>query len=227
MEEPLPSPPPPSPASENRPETPAERNRRDEEVRGCFVICALIVGTLAFSVMGPIGVWWWLFWHCFPFTSFVFGFFIRAETTGTNNTASRPVGVPRRFGVGSLLVVTAAFAILLGAMKSLQVDPIVMGLVAAFIAVVGAGQAVLFGGKAPRKASMVAGMLFPLVVGFLVFVYAVVARGRLSGFEFGEFFVNIVLLCVLGMPLGYVAGGLAAGVFLAIERVWGRSKDED
>lgn len=212
----MPSPPPPSPASENRPETPAERNRRDEEVRGCFVICALIVGTLAFSVTGPIGVLVVVILALIPILA-------RAPLF----SGARPVGVPRRFGVGSLLVVTAAFAILLGAMKSLQVDPIVMGLVAAFIAVVGAGQAVLFGGKVRRTASMIAGMLFPLVVGFPVFVYAVVARGRLSGYEFGIAFVSILPWCVLGVPAGYVAGVLAAGVFLAIERVWGRSKDED
>ncbi len=219
MDEPLSPPPVATPAPEGRPETTSQANRRDEEVRGCFLLCALISGVLAFSVIGPIGV-------VLPLLGLLPIYLVRARlfSVPANDTGTRPVGVPRRFGVGSLLVVTAAFAILLGAMKSLQVDPIGMGLVAAFVAVVGAGQAVLFGGKAPRKASMLAGMLFLLVMGLASMVWNHFPNAQ----WFWIFLIsNVFVSVVAGVPLGYVAGVLAAGVFLAIERVWGRPKDED
>ena len=92
-----------------------------------------------------------------------------------------PVGVPRRFGVGSLLAVTAAFAVLLGIVRWLAgiwlgetgsaETAAIMAWLIVFFAVVGVSQAVLFGGKKPRLASLLAGAvmggLSPLVV-FLV-----------------------------------------------------------
>ncbi len=226
MDEPLSPPPAAAPASESRPETPAKTYPRDVEVRGCFILGALIIGALAFSVTGPIGAFLALLTLLAVFLAR--GLFAALFSTAATNSGTRPVAVPRRFGVGSLLIVTAAFAMFLGAMQALHVDPIAMGLVAAYVAVVGIGQAVLFGGKAPRRASVLVGILFLLVVGLANMVHAVVTNRPFLGDDiFIEFAGTVFLSIVYGAPFGYIAGTLAAGVFLIIERVWGRLKDDD
>jgi len=123
-------------------------------------------------------------------------------------------GVPRRFGIGKLMAITALFAVLFGLMKWLSFYPIVFAMVGVFVAGIGAAQALLFGGRKPRQASVIAGSL--LSVTFCVAGFTVDCLE--SGFPRGEYlflaFMGLLVFIVLGAGLGYLAGCLMAGLFL-------------
>jgi hypothetical protein len=142
-----------------------------------------------------------------------------------------PTAVPRRFGVGSLLVVTAVLALFLGVVRWIVVQadlpPIIIGAAAAYIVVVGVGQAVLFGGKSPRKASVIVGMPCLFVILMAWAIHEGLTKERDVGYIIWESIGIAAASIIFGAPCGYCAGGWAAGVFLIIERVWGRLHDAD
>ena len=124
-------------------------------------------------------------------------------------------GVPRRFGLGKLMLITAFFAVLFAVLRCLDAHPIVFVVVAGFVTVVGLSQAILFSGKRPRRASVVTGSvlcaLMP-VVGFLVFVPN---PGRHLGLDVVLILaVQTALSAVAGGIFGYVVGCLVAAIFL-------------
>jgi hypothetical protein len=132
------------------------------------------------------------------------------------------VGVPRRFGVGSLLVVTAFFALLLGTMSTCGWPPPLLGSAAVFFVVIGVSQATLFKGKDPRRASILAGLAFGVVVlwGYTLCVLCYEASGPLPfGAVLASLCVATLVGALLGGIAGYVAGGLLAGVFLVMKRI--------
>jgi hypothetical protein len=123
------------------------------------------------------------------------------------------VSVPRRFSVGTMMILVTAFAVLLGILKSFGVPPEVFAAVAAFIAGVGACQVLLFKGQDPRRASFYGGMI---TSGVLAVVTALVAWLQTASVEFviGFLFGGALLAAILGGPLGYAAGCLIAAIFL-------------
>ena len=140
----------------------------------------------------------------------------------------KPTGVPRRFGVAVMLVIMTMYAVLFAVMQKLPALFFVG--IATFFTGVGLGQAILYEGRSPRKASAVTGMvLYPvlLIVGAvimahndrtipdpsenpLLFAVVVVLAGFLVAFYF---------LSGFGAGAGYLAGGLIAGVFLLFNKV--------
>jgi hypothetical protein len=116
---------------------------------------------------------------------------------------SRVFSAPRRYDLATLFVVTGAYALLFGIMRWADWEPTVFVLVAGFITCVGAAQALLFGGKSPRAASLCVGF----AAGLVVLVFAVV-----------RWPVEVVpgLCCPLIaiVVFGYMAGVLVGGVFL-------------
>ncbi|MFZ1934655.1 MAG: hypothetical protein WCB27_23075 [Thermoguttaceae bacterium] len=122
------------------------------------------------------------------------------------------VGVPRRFGVGTMMILVTAFAMLLGVLKSAGVDPLIFAAVAAFIAGVGACQVLMFKGQDPRRASFYGGII---TFSVLAVVVALVV-GHLYGAKYAIrcAFLLGVLTFVAGGPLGYGAGCLVAAIFL-------------
>ena len=132
------------------------------------------------------------------------------------------VGVPPRFGVSTLLAVTAMYAMLFALMKLLGARPVGFVVVATFVTGVGLAQALLFGGKQPRRASFLAGaVLLPsifLVLESVVPLVQLATFGRLDA-QLVAGFVIIGMLAaipgpVVGGAFGYVAGCLIAGIFL-------------
>ena len=124
------------------------------------------------------------------------------------------VGVPRRFGIGILMILTAAFAVLCGVLQSLDAQPPEFTIIGILFFGVAAGQVLLFQGTNPRLASViVGGILFPLET---VVYYAIMgARNPVDAYV-------VVGLSVFGGPLfGYLAGGLTAGLFLVLNRLSG------
>ncbi len=144
---------------------------------------------------------------------------IRAIKDARDEGMRPPIaGVPRRFSVGKLMLITAFFAVLFGLMSCLSVPTWVFVTVAVFVAVIGLAQAILYSGKEPRRASVVAGGAVGALT-YVGFALAVLISEGLGGIE-GAL---LILLCVAflapagaiaGGVLGYVAGCLVAGLFL-------------
>jgi len=139
----------------------------------------------------------------------------------SENPRNRPVGVPRRFAVGTILIVVTMFGLLFGLLKLFGAPPLLFASVAVFFSAVGVAQMFLFGGRRPREASFVAGALLLPLIPVSVFV-AVWQSGELGADPLPEvlFLLSMVAyFCVMGVLLGYAAGCLTAGVFLVLDRI--------
>ena len=126
--------------------------------------------------------------------------------------SDEPYGVPRRFGIGTMLVVTAAYGALLAILRLAGWPPIAIVVVLVFISLVGLGQMVLFGSKRPREASIVTGaVLLPVIV--------LIWTGQASRHDPTSSICGLVCAFPLGGAAGYLAGGVVAGVFLVMDAV--------
>lgn len=122
----------------------------------------------------------------------------------------RVYAVPRRFDLFTLLGVSLFLAVLFSIMRQLRMPVDVTLSVTGFLLLVGAGQAVLFGGRSPRKASVLVGVL----TFFCINAYQL--HGTLLDITELLLFLSIASL-IWGAVLGYLAGTLASGVFLLID----------
>ena len=130
------------------------------------------------------------------------------EDTPAHPSKVKVYSVPRRYDLATMFAVSVAYALLFATMRCSGSEPVSFAIVAGFFTFVGLAQALLFGGKAPRAASIVAGVVcwgaIQFVQGILVFDHS------LELLVFGS---------VCGAILGYVAGALIAGVFLVADFV--------
>ena len=122
---------------------------------------------------------------------------------------------PRRFDLATIFVVTSAFAILFGLMRALQgvlqFPPTASLYVAGFITLVAIGQAALFGGLRPRRASMLVGVTIFVVIFGGTWLFS----ARMMP---GPWILTIVVQAVIyGVIFGYIAGVLVGGVFLVAD----------
>ena len=144
-----------------------------------------------------------------------------AEATDERQ-AAEPFGVPRRFGIGTILVITTAFGLLLALLRALGAHPVLVAFVVALVSLIGAGQMLLFGGKRPCAASIVVGM------GGLPFLTVVATL--IDGSNLRRVDPSVWMrFTLLGAIVGYVIGSGVASVFLfmdAIERFLGRWRGE-
>jgi hypothetical protein len=122
------------------------------------------------------------------------------------------VGLPRRFGIGTAMLLTALFAVVFATMKTLDTPPALFAGIAVFVAGVAACQAILYRGKNPRKASFVGGYLVGGAIWVAVAVCGIfVWHSKEIGAILAGLFMTVALF---GGPLGYLAGGVVAGIFL-------------
>lgn len=131
---------------------------------------------------------------------------------------TRVYGVPRRYGLDTILVVVTLFAVLFGLLTWTGLHPVLIGLFVLFIAGVGVSQAVFFGGKNPRLASVLGGLAMWILIG----IGAVAVASYRSGDRWPrpEDFFCLLFGGVWFSPLlGYVAGTFVAGVFMILEWV--------
>jgi hypothetical protein len=142
-------------------------------------------------------------------------------------TGDDPYGVPRRFGVGTLLIVTAAYGALLALLRALDWNRAAIAWFILFISLIGTGQMFLFGSRRPREASLLAGAISLPVIVILTFMF------HSSGREPPTALACAIMSALLfGAPAGYLAGGVVAGVFLIMDAVqqqlarFSRSNDE-
>lgn len=124
-------------------------------------------------------------------------------------------GVPRRFGMGTLLLITAMYAVLFAVLRAFGLPPSAFLFVALFFTAVGLGQMLLFKGERPRRASVVVGAGFYAVATLVLFGYERVVhhRGTYPDLCFGLFWFPIS-----GGIAGYCGGLLIAAVFLLIDK---------
>jgi hypothetical protein len=126
----------------------------------------------------------------------------------------REFSVPRRYDLATLMAVMMAYACLFGALRACGAHPAFVLWVAGFLTTIGAAQAILFGGKSPRAASVLAGMAYTVAT----FAVLMVIEGLIE--------ICFLLAGVLhGAMLGYVGGVIVAGVFLVahyLRRLWSR-----
>jgi hypothetical protein len=120
-------------------------------------------------------------------------------------------GAKRVFDLFTLMAITLAFGLLFGALKALRANPEVFFAVTSFVTFVAIGQMLLFGGNSPRLASIVAG---PIALAVTLLCFSI-WYGRWG-------IVEAVCSLPLGVPAGYLAGGMVAGVFLIADAL--RSK---
>ena len=132
---------------------------------------------------------------------------------------TKAVGVPRRFSLAALLLIVTCYALLFAGMQSLGATPTVFAVIAVFVTGVGVAQTLLFGGKYPRAASIWAGAcLFPLEILVLRVGYYVSSTGVSPSFESKVGILVLMVFCIpAGALLGYLSGGLAAGIFLVLD----------
>ena len=127
-------------------------------------------------------------------------------------------GVPRQFGVVRVLGMLVVFALAFGLLRWLGAPTSVFVGVTLFFVLVGTGQSVLFRGREPRAASVLAGMIAgPIVAVVTIILEMSFGAGppHLSTFQLAALALLVVGAgAVWGAPCGYVAGMLLAAVFL-------------
>ena len=114
--------------------------------------------------------------------------------------------VPRRFGLGTIFVVTSLFCVLFALLRALGTPPAVMIFLGLLILFIGTMQLLL--GKVPRLASVIGGGIFlSIVFAFEIIIEQAPMRIIVLPFWF-----------LFGAFLGYLVGTLVAGVFLVIDK---------
>ncbi len=138
-------------------------------------------------------------------------------TTGNlaNPVVPHEAGVPNRFGVGTLLVISTMYAMLFAAWRLLGGSPQFLVWVTLFFSAVGLGQMLLYKGQRPRKASAVAG-----ACAYSCMLLGYAAYQQLTEHAIPGIFIFGLLHCVpVGALLGYLAGSLIASHFLLIDKL--------
>jgi len=127
-------------------------------------------------------------------------------------------GVPRRFSIGRMMLLVTFFALVFGIMQWLGANKYLFAAFTLLIAGVGAAQPLLFGGRNPRLASVIAGVIVSPVVFAGTMAVAVLAEGGRLANELGPMVAGAVIVgLIFGPFLGYFAGCLIASVFLNSE----------
>lgn len=118
---------------------------------------------------------------------------------------------PRRYDLATILMVSTVFALVFGVSRYWEIGPAVPLHIAGLSTAVALAQAILFGGKKPRLASGLVGILYMLAVCLYV-----------MGWEWSQpwwktiFTVSVTLS---GGAVGYCNGAMVGGVFLLAEKL--------
>ncbi len=131
----------------------------------------------------------------------------------------RQAGVPHRFGVGTLLLITALFAVLFSLMSSLGASAGAIAYLGIFFAIVGVGQSLLFKGTNPRAASMLIGACLLPWLGVVVMILDTWQSCRIHSDDTLAFGLLIAFGTVFGCWCGYLIGVTIGGAFLVSDFV--------
>jgi ribosomal protein L40E len=129
----------------------------------------------------------------------------------------KPVGMTRRFSVGTMMILMTFYAVLFSAMTLLGAGPPVFAGITVFFTGIGLAQMFAPAHVSPRKVSFISG----IVMGFISSIVAAILSGLLVGdhdMRDDGTTAFCFLFAIMGGPFGYLAGGLIAGIFLFRER---------
>ena len=144
----------------------------------------------------------------------------------TRPVMPQEVGVPNRFGVGTLLIISTMYAGLFALWRLLGGSLRFLVWVTLFFSAIGLGQMLLYKGRQPRKSSVVVGAyVYPFMfIGFIIQM-AIDDRQYFTNEDLSHigsivsFFVFLFLFNIpVGMFLGYLAGLLIAAHFFVIDK---------
>ena len=127
------------------------------------------------------------------------------------------LGVPRRLPLGELLLLVTLFSVVFRVLTLFDIPGITIFYAGFFTSGIAIGQAMLFDGKRPRDASIIAGAILSPTLWLLNSLFGVL------GFNIGHFdsiagFVSgIVLTAAIGPFLGYLAGLFVAAWFFLFD----------
>jgi len=133
-------------------------------------------------------------------------------------TPERQFGVPRRFGIGTILLVTMATSLLLALLIARGAPASIILSAIGFLTLIGLGQAVLFHGKNPRLASIVTGAVLMPFCFLVAFAYYLFTNKIFHTDEVIDGCFFALGFAFFGALLGYLGGGLIGGLFLLMDR---------
>jgi len=121
--------------------------------------------------------------------------------------------------MGTLLLFTAMYAVLFSLLRMCGAPPGVFLVIATYLTAIGLGQMLLFGGKMPRVASVVVGVVTATVLHLGFCVVMVGYEGLFSPEVWLALGCSAISVMAFSVPLSYAAGGMIAGVFLVVDRL--------
>jgi hypothetical protein len=128
-------------------------------------------------------------------------------------------GVPRRFGVGTLLLITTLYALLFALLRAFHASPVTFFLIALFFTAIGLGQMLLFHGQRPRRASILVGAFFPAALAIPVWLARIALGTPYARFSMSRLLDGLFWETLAGAICGYLAGMLIAAVFLLFDKI--------
>ena len=135
------------------------------------------------------------------------------KSGSVSDSAPKVYSVPRRYDLATLFAISLAYALLFGAMRIFNADPVAFAIVASFVTFVGLAQALLFRGKAPRVASAIAGILY-WVIGLIIVSILRGAYPYLSVSRLWILLPGVWVTATAGSVLGYFGGVFVGAVFM-------------
>ena len=140
-------------------------------------------------------------------------------------------GVPRRFGMGILMLLMTLSAVLFSALRTVGAGVEFFAVISTMFAAVALGQLLLFRGRYPRAASIWVGSCFFPLQAIALCLWMFYTTGYRSSSSLVELLVlsGVLLFSIpLGAAFGYLSGGLVGGVFLILDSVakWQRSPSD-
>ena len=96
----------------------------------------------------------------------------------TRPVVPQEVGVPNRFGVGTLLIISTMYAVLFAVWRMVEGSPTFLAFVTIFFSAIGLGQMLLFKGQRPRMASVIVGACAYTCMFFGFIFYEVLDSGH-------------------------------------------------
>ena len=116
---------------------------------------------------------------------------------------------PSQFGIGTLLFITALYAVLFGVLRALDESPFAFLVVTVFVTAVGLGQRLLYQGRRPRLASVIVGV--SIAIGFM---FVGIIRGEVIYLGVGQL---AIIGSIVGAFYGFVVGRFIANIFLLVD----------
>jgi hypothetical protein len=154
------------------------------------------------------------------------------STEGLQKRPPTPaVGMPKRFSMAIMMAWVTLFAIVFSVLKGMdsKMPPEIFALTGVLMFCVGIGQMWLFGGNAPRAASIWTGAVALSVEVFILNIATGFFCSRDAGIgqRISESIGEVILCIPLGAFFGYLAGGLTAGIVLILNRLEKKNDSEE